>query len=122
MSASAAQNLLDESGRIQRPRPTKRDTERGSGQERVVAAASLYGWSEVDYRDFDILSSERVWTKGNRVFNVRLGEAGQVLAAWAYRGGVEDRAARDRSLVIGAVLDGRNKAGRVVDLIVEASR
>lgn len=90
----------------------KRDTERGSGQERVVAAATLYGWSEVDYRVIDIPSSERVWTKGGSVFNVCLGEAGQVLAAWAYRGAVEDRAARDRSLVIGAVVDGRNKSSR----------
>ncbi|MDD4865726.1 MAG: hypothetical protein PHQ28_00915 [Mycobacterium sp.] len=103
---------------------TKRDTERGSGQERVAAAASLYGWSEVDYRaiEIDIPSSERVWTKGDRVFNVRLGETGQILMAWAYRGAAEDRAARDHSLVIGAVVDGRNKAARTVTLLAEASR
>lgn len=101
---------------------TRRDTERGSGQERVVAAASLHGWSEVDYRAIDIPTCERAWTKGDSVFNVRLGEAGQVLAAWAYRGAVEDRAARDGSSVIGAVLDGRDKAARAVDLIAEASR
>ncbi|MGJ6127471.1 hypothetical protein QN239_33360 [Mycolicibacterium sp. Y3] len=101
---------------------TKRDTERGSGQERVVAAASLYGWVEVDYRAIDIPSRERVWTKGDNVFNVRLGEAGQVLSAWAYRGAVADRAARDRSSVIGAVIDGRDKSARTVDLIAEASR
>jgi len=101
---------------------TRRDTERGTGQERVVAAATFYGWSEVDYRAVDLPSSERVWTKGDRVFNVRLGEAGQVLAAWAYRGTVEDRAARDRASVVGAVVDGRNKAARAVDLIAEASR
>jgi hypothetical protein len=101
---------------------TQRDTERGSGQERVVAAATLHGWSEVDYRALDISSRERVWTKGDCVFNVRLGEAGQVLSAWAYRGAVEERAARDRSAVIGAVVGGPNKAARAVDLIAEASR
>jgi hypothetical protein len=76
---------------------TKRDTERGAGQDRVAAAALLYGWTEVDYRAFDIPSSERAWVKDDLVFYVRLGEAAQVLSAWAYRGAVEDRAARDRS-------------------------
>lgn len=101
---------------------TKRDTERGSGQERVTAATTLYGWTEVDYRAIDIPSNERAWTKGDNVFNVRLGEAGQVLTAWAYRGAVGDRAARDRSSVIGAVIDGRNKASRTLDLIAKASQ
>lgn len=101
---------------------TKRDTERGSGQERIAAAATLYGWSEVDYRAIDIPSSERAWTKGDHVFCVRLGEAGQVLAAWAYRGAVEDRAARSRASVIGAVTDGQKKASRAVDLLAEAAR
>ncbi len=101
---------------------TKRDTERGSGQERIAAAATLYGWSEVDYRAIDIPSSERAWTKANHVFYVRLGEAGQVLTAWAYRGAVEDRAARSRTSVIGAVTDGRDKASRAVDLLAEATR
>ncbi len=100
----------------------KRDTERRAGQEGVVAAAALYGWSEVDYRAIDVQSSERVWTKGDNVFNVRPGEAGQVLTAWAYRDAVEDRAARDRSSVVGAMVDGRNKASRTVDLIAQASR
>lgn len=122
MSASATPNLLDESGRIKRTRPSKRDTEHGSGQERVVAAASLYGWTEVDYRVLDVPSSERVWTKGELVFYARLGESGQLLAAWAYRGAVEDRAALSRSLVIGAVMDGQNKAGRAVELLAAASR
>ncbi|BBX30530.1 hypothetical protein B7435_30190 [Mycolicibacterium peregrinum] len=100
----------------------KRDTERGSGQERIVAAATLYGWSEVDYRAIDIPSSERAWTNGDHVFYVRLGEAGQVLTAWSYRGAVEDRAARARSSVIGAVTDGRDKASRAVDLLAQATR
>lgn len=102
---------------------TRRDTEHGAGQERVAAAASLYGWTEVDYRaiEIDIPSSERVWTKGDCVVFVRLGETGQVLAAWAYRGTVEDRAARERSLVIGAVMNGRDKAGRAVELFADAT-
>lgn len=122
MGTTAAPNFIDESGHIRRPQPTKRDTERGSGQERVVAAASLHGWAEVDYRVHDIPSNERAWTNGERVFYVRLGESGQVLAAWAYRGTVQDRAALARSLTIGAVTDGRNKSGRAVELLAAASR
>ncbi|MCV7285993.1 hypothetical protein H7J87_11695 [Mycolicibacterium wolinskyi] len=117
MSATASPN------RYPRNFVTKRDIERGSGQERIVAAAALYGWSEVDYRAIDnIPSSERAWTKGDHVFYVRLGEAGQVLAAWAYRGAVEDRAARSRASVIGAVTDGQQKASRAVNLLAEAAR
>ncbi|OMC34699.1 hypothetical protein A5742_13490 [Mycolicibacterium fortuitum] len=117
MSATTTPNLFPRKG------VTKRETERGSGQERIAAAAMLYGWSEVDYRAIgNIPSSERAWTKGDHVFYVRLGEAGQVLAAWAYRGAVEDRAARSRAAVIGAVTDGQGKAGRAVNLLAEAAR
>lgn len=101
---------------------TKRDTERGAGSDRVAAAASLYGMKEVDYRALDIPSHERVWTKGDAVFNVAIGDSGQVLRAWAYRGAVENRAALNRSSVIGAVLDGQNKAGRAVELLAAAAQ
>lgn len=104
---------------------TTRDTERGAGSDRVAAAASLYGWTAVDGRTLNTLgipSSERAWTKDDRVFYARTGESGQVLAAWAYRGAVQDRAALSGSLVIGAVTDGPNKAGRAVELLASASQ
>jgi len=89
---------------------TKRDTERGSGQDRVVAAASLYGWTEVDYRVFDIPSSERAWVKDALVFYVRLGE----FCAGAHRVGVPRCGRRSGwpfSLIGDRCCDGRPEQG-----------
>ena len=68
---------------------TKRDTERGSGQDRVAAAASLYGWTEVDYRSFDIPSSERAWVKDDLVFMSAL--ASLLRCSWRGRTAVRSK-------------------------------
>ncbi|WP_100475670.1 hypothetical protein [Mycobacteroides abscessus] len=101
---------------------TKRDTESGAGQDRVASAALLYSWSEVDYREFDFIpANERAWTLQDRVFYARIGDSGQVLAAWAYRGTVKDRDVLAGKVLIGAVFDGSNKAGRAVELLAKAA-